>query len=1597
MMAKHAAHAVLRRWYVLPLLVLFSLIFVPPALAVKLGSVTMNAPATDLTLHIGESFTMSCTGNSVSGGNKAATTMYWIYNDTPIPTGSSTAMNLTGGANPLNPFTYGTMASRTVTVQGYGSYLIYCNASDNTPATFSSNTQVVNVVHYTPSWRGSLLANASVVAGQGITYKGNDSDPENNQYMLTVCRTNSITAGYPGTCASGQLLCNSSATNAGNMASCTYTTSSSDAPTITAYGFVCNSQRLCNATAMSNTTTVSLAISITQAQADPPSVSSGSTVNISANVAHNFGGTIDTVLAEIYFPNGTLAGTVRLASSSPGVYWNASYVVSGLGSHSVKIIANDTMGAQADATASFSASLRMGQIADITIDGNMGDWSGLARADDKISDAVVRQSWTVFRANANNTGESDNFGPKALSQVSYFQNNNSFWTTPIIVDGIVYFGSVNKQFMAFNASNISQKLASYTTSGEVDSQAGYYRGVIYVGSDDHAMYALNASNVSQLIGKNTDCVSLMEGGVNFYGNSVYWGCDDNYIVQASVSSISTQGTWFSAGDWVRSTPAIVNGVVYIGSYDGKLYALSANKISTSIGSYVGGTTNRIHGSPAVAYDTVYFTLSDDALTTSQLIAVNASNVAQVFGTFSMSGYSYASPLVHNGVVYVGSNGNVFYALNASNISKQVGNFTYNAGEVGGTKSAIYADGVIYAVANSTVYALNASNISQVVDKVTLQTNGATCAAWSSPTVANGVLYLTCQDSRAYAIGAYQPSDPRFEITSLAMASSGRDVFAKVDLGGVPDLTNPQYRYRMYIGSGSSGTDLSPEGSALPFNYTTRVEVSGSACIIYTPAGKVAGYCTYAQNGSSFELSTTMTLLGMDVGSTVNVSAETVYNSVRADLLSEAPTVQYVVPGIRITPAVNDSLPANGTQINISVSATAYSTILDTVFVRVIYPNGTAQQDLQLRRIGATDAYYNDSYTAAFPPGTYVLQAIANETGGRQFIATATFAPYTRTGQNRQIKVDANMTQWDALASYEDPAGDVLSQQYWTMRQHDAQHTGYSSNDGPGTLTLAATYSTSGAIESSPVYANGIIYIGSDDGCEYALDATNISRFLAKFCTRDKIYGSAAIAGGVLYVGSRDFNLYALNASDISQQLGQFATQDWIVGDPTVVNGVVYVNSLDHRLYALNASNISQQLGNYTTGSRMQHSPAVANGVVYITSEDHYLYALNASNVSQMLDSYNFGTQAILYATPVVANGAVYVGTSENTDTFYALNASKVSQMLSKYTGAGAQYSGSAAYWNGIVYIGNYDMKMYAHNASNVNQVFATFQTGGTISGCPVIANERIYFGSYNDGKFWILNASNISQQIANYTLGGAVGFGCPAVVNGIAYIGAWDGKLYQFGTYSPSVNSSFDIVQTAVANNATHLFAKMRTNGALDLSATYYRLYFTNGSAGAALTPEGYTLPFAYTRMLQISKTACAVYNASGSNISECSFANTPDTIELAVPLTALGAAANTSVNLTFESAGSGGRYDTAVDQNSFLEYRIVSSCTPPARGEWEVFAEDHCILSNTNLEISGRFSVYGNGSMELINSNIIAKDFIISGGGLAKLYLRNSTLQRVR
>lgn len=320
--------------------------------------------------------------------------------------------------------------------------------------------------------------------------------------------------------------------------------------------------------------------------------------------------------------------------------------------------------------------------------------------------------------------------------------------------------------------------------------------------------------------------------------------------------------------------------------------------------------------------------------------------------------------------------------------------------------------------------------------------------------------------------------------------------------------------------------------------------------------------------------------------------------------------------------------------------------------------------------------------------------------------------------------------------------------------------------------------------SSPVVANGVVYVGSYDHKLYAFDAATGQQKWAT-STGNFIESSPVVANGMVYVGSRDMELHAFDAAT-GQPKWVAQTGAYVSSSPVVVNGVVYVSS--DKLYAFDAATGQQKWA--TPKGRSDESPAVADGVVYIGSYyDGNLYAFDAATGQQKWAV----PMKITSSSPAIVNGVVYIGSQDGK--LYAFDAGTGKQKwVAPIAGTNVFWS-SPAVADGVVYVIPENVettstfapvsvgdKLYAFDAATGEQkwVVSTDDYVRVYTSSPIVANGVVYIGSQKGGggNLYAFDAAT-GQQIWAASTDGYINC-TPAVANGVVYVGARDGKLYAF-------------------------------------------------------------------------------------------------------------------------------------------------------------------------------------------------------------------------
>jgi outer membrane protein assembly factor BamB/tRNA A-37 threonylcarbamoyl transferase component Bud32 len=380
---------------------------------------------------------------------------------------------------------------------------------------------------------------------------------------------------------------------------------------------------------------------------------------------------------------------------------------------------------------------------------------------------------------------------------------------------------------------------------------------------------------------------------------------------------------------------------------------------------------------------------------------------------------------------------------------------------------------------------------------------------------------------------------------------------------------------------------------------------------------------------------------------------------------------------------------------------------------------------------ASASAMKQSLEAAGPEGGAIAVA-PQPSGGARGVENAYQAPPVQPAGTPGIPVLAVVT----------PASEIVP--VWSFQVEDAvrstplYHNGliyvgsYDNNvwaldakDG----SLAWKFATDGGIGASPAYSGGVIYIGSSDRCLHAIDArTGIRKWLFK--TNGKVFTTPEAAVGLVFFGSDDGNMYALKPGTTSaREMWSFNVMVPIRSSPRVSNDRIFFGTDTGEFLCLNVS--GELAWRFETRRRIMTTPLIHEGVVYIGSDDWYVYALD---VRQGYSNWRFRTRGPVVSSPAYGDNTIYIGSADGF--VYALEALGGRESW-KYEVGKAVTSSPFAYGD-AVYVGAVDGALYCLHAKT-GELLWRFQSNGAIVSSPRVVEDIVYVGS-DDKHIYALQA-----------------------------------------------------------------------------------------------------------------------------------------------------------------------------------------------------------------------------------------------------------------
>jgi len=276
-----------------------------------------------------------------------------------------------------------------------------------------------------------------------------------------------------------------------------------------------------------------------------------------------------------------------------------------------------------------------------------------------------------------------------------------FTSSPAVANGKVFFGSGDGSVYAADAQTGVLQW-KFRAQDVVHASPAVVGNTVYVGSWDSYLYAIDAETGQQKWAFKTGEDPAIHNQVGFQSSPtvvdavVYVGCRDAHVYAIDAVTGHEKWDYPTSKSWVIGTPAVRNGIVYVGTsdssrfmaldaktgrlrfnFDAKSYMFSSPALAGDL-AYVGDHNGRLY---AINIKTgkLAWQFQTDAAKKDPFKILNADGTlnqeslyAPVFGDFEdmylamfkfMSiGAIVSSPVVDKGVVYLGSMDGNLYAV-----------------------------------------------------------------------------------------------------------------------------------------------------------------------------------------------------------------------------------------------------------------------------------------------------------------------------------------------------------------------------------------------------------------------------------------------------------------------------------------------------------------------------------------------------------------------------------------------------------------------------------------------------------------------------------------------------------------------------------------------------------------------------------------------------------------------------------------------------------------------------------------------------------------------------------------------------------------------
>ena len=353
----------------------------------------------------------------------------------------------------------------------------------------------------------------------------------------------------------------------------------------------------------------------------------------------------------------------------------------------------------------------------------------------------------------------------------------------------------------------------------------------------------------------------------------------------------------------------------------------------------------------------------------------------------------------------------------------------------------------------------------------------------------------------------------------------------------------------------------------------------------------------------------------------------------------------------------------------------------------------------------------------------------------------------------------------------------LKRSAWRTYHGDYNLSGIADTEIPDKLTRLWTFDAGGYVDWTPVAAEGRVFFATDEGDLFAISLETGKEIWNAALEKDWFSSPPVFADGLVIVGTRDGFLQAYDAAKGDIQW-KYEVEGGIQGTANrtdLADGTkaVIVNAqADGAIHCVELTT-GKSLWKTEAIDRCDGSASVADGAIVMGSCASALHVFSIEKKAKVAD-VELGGDAQVAGGVAIVDGIAYAGT--RTGALCAVNVKTNNLIWTNEDSTGEAFS-TPAVTDRLVVHGSTDGFLYALERSTGKTVWS-FDSEFTASS-PVVTGERIVFTS--GGVLYILNLADGKKVWSAEVSDDAT---APAVVAGRVVVGADDGTVSAWGPAS---------------------------------------------------------------------------------------------------------------------------------------------------------------------------------------------------------------------